>query len=191
MSFKNKKVLNKPLKILLATNGIILMAAAMLGPIYALFIEEIGGSLLDASYAGAIFALVAGITVLLSGSYTDRVKNPERIIAFGYIVMGSGFFLLTFVSSIWFLLAVQGLIGFGEAIYSPSYNAVYSKHLTKNEAGRQWGYWESMSHFTAVIGALLGGYIATTFGFDTLFICAALFCLASATYILILPKKVL
>ena len=191
MLVQHKKILNKPIKILLATNGLILMAAAMIGPIYALFIEEIGGSLLDASYAGAAFALVAGITVLVSGSYTDKVKHPERIVALGSIIFGSGFFLLTFVQSIWMLLLVQGIIGFGEAIYSPSYDAVYSKHLTKNEAGRQWGFWESMSYFTAVVGALLGGYIASTFGFDALFIVASLFCLASAIYVLVLPKDTL
>ena len=36
--------MNKALKILLSTNAIILLAAAMLGPIYAIFVEEIGGS---------------------------------------------------------------------------------------------------------------------------------------------------
>ena len=38
-----KKLFNKAIKILLITNGFILIAGAMLGPIYALFVKKIGG----------------------------------------------------------------------------------------------------------------------------------------------------
>jgi DHA1 family tetracycline resistance protein-like MFS transporter len=191
MFFHRKKLLGRSLKILLVTNGLILTAAAMLGPIYALFVEEIGGSLLDASYAGAIFALAAGITVLVSGKYADRIKRPEFIVAFGYAMVGLGFLLLTIVNSIWSLLLVQALIGFGEATYSPSFDAIYSRHLNKHKEGKQWGVWESMFYFTSVIGALAGGLIATHYNFDVLFIIMATMCLASAIYIFFLPKKVL
>jgi DHA1 family tetracycline resistance protein-like MFS transporter len=191
MFFHRKKLLGRSLKILLVTNGLILTAAAMLGPIYALFVEEIGGSLLDASYAGAIFALAAGITVLVSGKYADRIKRPEFIVAFGYAMVGLGFLLLTIVNSIWSLLLVQALIGFGEATYSPSFDAIYSRHLNKHKEGKQWGVWESMFYFTSVIGALAGGLIATHYNFDVLFIIMAVMCLTSAVYIFMLPKKVL
>ena len=70
-----KPFLNKALRILLSTNAMILMAGAMLGPIYAIFVEDVGGDLLDASLAGGIFALVAGITTLLSGKYSDKIRN--------------------------------------------------------------------------------------------------------------------
>jgi len=56
---------NKALRILLVTNALILLAAAMLGPIYALFVKEIGGDLMDASIAGFIFAISAGLVTLL------------------------------------------------------------------------------------------------------------------------------
>ena len=55
------KKFNRALRILLSTNGMILLAGAMLGPIYALFVDKIGGDLMDASIAGGIFALVAEI----------------------------------------------------------------------------------------------------------------------------------
>ena len=68
---------NKALRILLMTDGLVLLATAMLGPIYALFVEKVGGSLLDASFAGGTFAVAAGITVLISGKITDKVKQKE------------------------------------------------------------------------------------------------------------------
>jgi MFS family permease len=191
MFLKKKPLYNKPLKILVATNAIILTAAAMFGPIYALFVEEIGGNLMDASLTGAIFALAAGVTVLISGKLSDKIKHPERVVIFGYLVMGLGFLLYTTVSSIWALFAIQALIGFGEAVYSPPFDALYSKNLNQKKAGSQWALWESMNYFTIVIGAAFGGLIATTLGFNALFVIMAFLCFTSATYIALLPKNTL
>ncbi len=182
---------NKALRVMLLTNGLVLIAVAMLGPIYALFVEEIGGSLLDASLTGGVFALAAGITTLIAGRYADNLKRPELIIVGGYILLGIGFFLYNFVTNIWWLFAVQALIGFAEASYSPAFDAVFSRHLTKKKEGREWGAWESMHYFTAAGGAAIGGLIAYSFGFQAVFILMALLCFASASYIWTLPRKTL
>jgi predicted MFS family arabinose efflux permease len=182
---------NRALRVLLLTNGFILLAAAMLNPIYALFVEGIGGDLLDASLTGGIYALAAGLTTLLAGKHFDKIKKKEAVVIFGYVLMGIGFLMLIFVNSIYFLFAVQILIGFSEAFYSPAFDALYSKHLTKNKMGREWGAWESMNYFSMAIGAAIGGFVAATFGFETLFTIMAILCFVSALYIYVLPKRVL
>ena len=68
-----KAKINKRVKVLLVTNSVILLSVAMLGPIYALFVDEIGGSLLDASVAAGFewglwesmnyFSLAAGAVI--------------------------------------------------------------------------------------------------------------------------------
>ena len=184
-------IFNKALRILLTTNALILFAAAMFGPITAIFVEKVGGDLLDASYAGTIFALSAGFMTLLSGKYSDKIKENELIVVFGYILMGIGFLLYTIVDSVKFLLLVQIIIGFGEAIYSPAFDAAYSKHLDNHCAGREWGAWESTNYFTLGAGAFVGGLIANFFGFDALFITMGSLCLVSAGYIYILPRSVI
>ena len=182
---------NKALRILLFTNSFILLAGAMLGPIYALFVEKIGGSLLDASLTGAIFALAAGITSLLAGKYADHKKNPKNIVTFGYSLMALGFLLYTFVNSILSLFLVQILIGFAEAFYSPAFDSLYSKHLAKTKRATEWGAWESTNYFSLAIGAVIGGFIADSFGFNTLFIVMASLSFISALYLYFLPKKIL
>jgi len=181
---------NKALRILLTTNALILFSAAMLGPIYALFVEEIGGDLLDASLAGGAFALTAGLVTLLSGKYSDRIKEQELIVVLGYTIIGIGFISYMFVDSIISLLFVQIIVGMGEAIYSPAFDAVYSKHLSVESSGSQWGAWESMNYFTNAIGAILGGSIVTIFGFKSLFFVMATLCFLSAIYIYRLPRRV-
>ena len=190
---KNKKTLwqNTALLILLITNGLILLAGAMMGPIYALFVEEIGGSLLEASLTGAIFAFAAGITALISGRYADKIKENELIIVLGYGMIGLGFLLYLFVDSIWFLFLVQIIIGFGEAIYSPAFDALYTKHMDHGKVGLQWGVWETMNYFIYGIGAILGGLIVTLFNFQAIFFLMMLLCAGSAVYIYLLPRKLL
>ncbi|MBT3230227.1 MFS transporter [Candidatus Uhrbacteria bacterium] len=184
---RNKRALN----VLVVTNALILIAGAMMGPIYALFVEEIGGNLLDASIAGAIFALAAGMTVLIVGRITDKIKQQRYVVIFGYLMMALGFFLYLFVNSIWFLFAIQIIIGFGEAIYSPAFDAIYSKHTTKHHEGREWALWESMMYFTTAFGAMAGGLLAYNFGFNAIFIVMAGLCIISALYLTLISKKVL
>lgn len=193
MSYFNFKrfLFNKALRILLATNGMVLLASAMLGPIYALYVEKIGGNLLEASITGALFAFVAGTTVLISGNYSDRIKRKELVVVFGYILVGIGFILYTQVNSIWFLLIVQVIIGFGGAIYNAPFDALYSEHLSEGKDGSQWGAWEAMNYYVTAIGAFVGGIIVTEFGFNPLFIIMALLCFLSAIYVYRLPKRVL
>lgn len=182
---------NRSIRILLATNAIVLVAGAMLGPIYALFVADIGGDLLDAGAAASIFAIAAGSTALFSGKIADSIKETEIMVIAGYLILAIGFIGFTLVQDMWSLLLVQAIIGFGEAIYSPAYDALYSDHSDKSEEGLEWGAWEAMNYFTYAGGALIGGVVATYLGFNILFTAMAVLCMVSAVYLLVLPREVL
>lgn len=181
----------KKISILLITNSLILVAGAMLGPIYALFVEKVGGDLLDASYAFSTFALVAGVVTLISGRYSDKIKENKVILVLGYGIMGLGYFGYLLVNSIWSLLIIQVVIGLGEAIYVPAFDALYSKHLDHSKRGRIWSLWEAINYFTMAIGAFIGGFLVVIFGFSSMFIIMGLLCVISAIYIFSLPRGVL
>jgi len=182
---------NRGIRFLLLTNGLVLLGGAMIGPVYALFVEEIGGTLLYASLTGAVFALSAGLTSLLAGRVADNTKKPHRIVAIGYSLMATGFFSYSLVSSIWALLAVQLVIGVGEALYAPPFDSMYSRCSTKTKAGREWGTWESLSYFSAGIGAVIGGLVIEWFGFDVVFYSMTVMTLAGAAAMFTAPRKVL
>lgn len=187
-----KLFFNKALKVLLTTNALILLAGAMLGPIYALFVNEIGGDLMDASIAGFLFAVSAGFVTLLSGKLSDRVRHSEQILVLGYLLIGVGFFLFQFVDTILSLFMIQVLIGMGEAIYSPAFDKLYSQHLDRGKFGTEWGTWESMYYFTTAFGALLGGLLVTQLGFPALFLSMAFLSFSSGLYLYLLsPQRVL
>jgi predicted MFS family arabinose efflux permease len=182
---------NRAIKIMLWTNSTVLIAAAMFGPIYALFVKDIGGDLLDASFAYAIYALAAGLITLKSGAIADRIKENEMITVLGYVIIAAGYFGYLLVDSVLGLLIVQAIIGLGEAIYSPAWDAIYSKHLDGHRSGTSWGAWESINYFTLAFGAIAGGTLAAFFGFPAMFIAMGVLCLLSAVFIWRLPRKVL
>lgn len=185
------KLFNRPIRILLSTNALILLSGAMLAPIYAIYVEDIGGDLMDASLTGGIFALAAGVTSIITGKYADKARRMDWIMIIGAVIMSIGFFLFAKVENIFGLFLVQTLIGLGQAIYYPPYDALYSLHISKKKAASTWAAWESMDYFVTAGGAVVGGYIASTWGFQPLFILMGLTCLISSTYLYCLPKKIL
>ena len=186
-----QRLLNRATKILLSTDMIVLVAIAMLGPFYTIFVERIGGNLFGASLTLAVFAIAAGITTLICRRYTDKIKESELVVIFGYTLMGLCFVLYIFINSLVTLFLVQILIGVAVAIYAPASDALYSRHLNNCRAGKIWGAGKAMGYFSMAVGAVIGSLIVTQLGFEVLFIAMAAFCFASATYIYFLPRKVL
>lgn len=179
----NLNFFNRSVRTLLFSNAFIHVAAGLLAPIYALYVNKIGGNLLDASFASGTFALAAGITTLVSAKYADKTKNTKLIIVLGYLVVGLGYLLYTQVHSIYTLLLVQILIGLATAIYVPAFDRIYTASMSPTKIGREWGAWDAMAYFTTAIGAFLGGAIVTLFGFNVMFIVMAGLCLFAAAYI--------
>lgn len=182
---------SRALSVLVFTNFMIFVSGAMLAPIYAFYVERIGGDLLDASVTGGIFALTTGIVTLFAGKWSDRLRKAELLVALGYLIIAVGYFGYILVNSVWMLFVVQVVIGIGRAIYWPVWDSLYSKHLPVKNEGSAWGVYESSEHISIAVGAFLGGIIVTWFGFEILFLLMGFLSLFSAFYVFKLPRSVL
>lgn len=175
--------LNQALKTLVWSAGVIIAASAMIGPIYAILVEQIGGDLLDASLTFFIYSIVTSITLFLSGKLFDKRRQGKGILALGFLIISLGYFGYLFVDTVHKLYLVQVLIGIGTAIYSPAWDSMYSTHITKKHEGTQWATWEITNQFSAAVGALVGGVVASQWGFPPLFVLMSVICLISALFI--------
>ncbi|MBI5149069.1 MFS transporter [Candidatus Pacearchaeota archaeon] len=162
--------MNRWIRILLFADFFVLLAAGMLTPIYAIFVEKIGGDLLDASIAWAIFSFSSGFLLWIIGKWEDKVKHYVKLLVVGYFVRAIGFLGYLFVSNRYELFIVQLLIGIGASISLPSYDSLYSKYIDKKEYATEWGLWEGMNLMVAALAAIIGGLVATYLGFTFLFI---------------------
>jgi len=181
---------NRALRILLITDCMVWLASAMIGPIYAIFVEQIRGNVMDAGITGGIYALAAGLTTIVSGAYSDRIKKSERVIVLGYVLVGFTYLLFTLVDSMMSLLMVQTFLGISAGVYAPVYKAIYSRNLDENKECTGWSFWEASTYFAIAGGASLGGFLAYFCGFNAVFVTMAALCFASAACLHILSRHV-
>jgi MFS transporter, DHA1 family, multidrug resistance protein len=158
------------LKILLLSDTWATLALGLIGPIYAIFVAEIGGDILDASWAYFSFMFTTGIVMFLIGKWEDKIKHKEKLIIAGYSLTAIGCLSYVFVNTQITLVITQIILGLAGALYIPAFDALYSGFLDKNKETSQWGFEESMIYVVTAISAIIGGYVAKYFGFKTLFI---------------------
>lgn len=172
------------------TDGFYNLAVAMIGPIYALFVEKVGGDLFTAGASFAAYSVSLGAVILIMGKIEDAfLKEKELWVSLGYFITALGFFSFLLVKSPLHLFIVQAALGVGEAIQSPAYNTVYAHHVDHQKAGFQWGSWDAMKNFTMAGGATIGALVASKFGFSSLFIAMGIMSLAGSLIIFFQPRQ--
>ena len=181
--------MNKSLKILLFTSFFLNLAAGFLGPIYAVFVEKIGGDLLTAGLSFAIFSITSGILIYLLSKWEDHVKHQEKLIIFSRALSIIGFIGYLLINNPIHLFIVQVIFGIATSIGTPAFDSIYSKNLDKGKFASEWGLWESMYAITVGIAAIIGGYIAQNFGFQILFITMLIMSIISFILSLFLLNK--
>ena len=162
--------MNKTIRMLLLTDSCFIFAAGLFGPIYAIFVENIGGDLLDAGWAWGAFMFAAGAVVFVLSRWENRFKHYEQLIIGGYALRSLAKFGYLFVSNPVSLVVVQVVLGLGEAFTLPAYDALFTRSIDKGQEALQWGDWEAMDYIVTALSAIIGGAIATVFGFKILFV---------------------
>jgi MFS family permease len=163
----------------------------MLAPIYALFVDKVGGDILAAGITAAALAFGSGVACLVAGRSIDRMKNKRYLLVGSGIVMAAGFLAYGYAGSVWQLAAIQVVMGVVQAVHATAYDALYTRHLDKNHEGEEWGAWEALYYFATAGGALAGGYLVSRYSFEVLFLDMAFLTFISALYLLTLPKRLL
>ena len=176
---------------LLAASAFSNLSAGLLGPIYAIFVQEIGGGILAASVAWTVFSLVTGVLILCFGRLEDHRLNKRLMVPVGYFILAFATLGYLFVATSTELFAIEALMGIGVAMLTPAWDAIYSTHLDKGRESSQWAYWDGGTRIIYAGGAMLGGLVATLYGFKTLFILMALFafCAGAASSLLLRKGK--
>ena len=186
-----KTGLNRSLRILITVNSVLVFVMGLFAPFYAVFVQQIGGSIAFAGLSWAIFSIVSGALIFLFSNWQMKVKEPELLIALGYILRGGVFMSYVFMTNIPQLIITQVFWGVAAALGTPAFDSVYSNHTTKENSIVEWGRWEGIAAIVTGVAALVGGIFIQTFGYETVFIIMAVISFGLGIYVWKLPREVL
>ncbi len=163
-------MLNRATKLLLYGGTLWYLGEGMLGPLFAVFAKRIGGSILDISWAWALYLILMGVFILLVGRLSDKRLPKKELMIAGYALNAVFTFCYLLVDAPWKLFVVQSLLGVAAAMASPTWYALFSKHMDHNYGGSLWGLVGGFHYIVVGIALIIGGLIVTHFSFTTLFL---------------------
>lgn len=161
--------MHKTIKILILSSMFFNFSAGLFGPLYAIFVQQIGGDILTAGSVWAVYAMTVGVLMFVFGKLGD-IFNKRKIFLVGRMLNTIGVAGYLFVNNPIQLFIVQSVLGVALAMLNPAFNAIYSRSLDKGRESSEWSYWEGSVYIVVGVSALIGGIVASTFGFRMLFI---------------------
>lgn len=142
----------------------------MFGPLYSVFVVEVGGSFFHASSTWAAYMFTAGFLMFLCSKYEDSLKNKRVFLIVGYFVLAFGALSFAFVSSVEHVYLVQIINALGVGIVDPILKASYGKYEDKGKEAQEWALFDGGDKILIAIAAFLGGIFITYFSFSALFV---------------------
>jgi MFS family permease len=163
-------MINKRVKTLLYGSNLWYFGAGMLGPLFAVFAERIGGDILEISWAWATYLIVTGILVIFVGKISDEKISKERLMVVGYALNALFTFGYLLVSSPIHLFLVQAGLGVASALAMPTWESLYAKYEDKRHDGYEWGLAGGEGYILTGIAMVIGGLVVNYLSFKILFI---------------------
>ncbi len=171
---------NKTLRILFACNAIFVFAGNLLGPLYAVFVQGIKHDIPTISGSWAVYLVSTTIFMVLFTGIHDRGLHKKRLLVGAYLVRAVVWASYSMVNGLGFLLILQVVLGLGEAMGTPAFDAIFAEHLDRGKHLADYSEWQVVNNFVLAIGTFMGGLIVSNFGFKPLFLLMSGLALLSA-----------
>jgi DHA1 family quinolone resistance protein-like MFS transporter len=179
---------NNLIKILTFSDVIILSGWGLTNPLFAVYVTQQirNGNLETIGLATAVYWIVRSVLQLPFAKLIDSVKgeiDDFALMATGSILMTTVPFLYFFATESIHIILLQGLLGFSSAMVSPSWLAIFTRHIDKNVEAEEWGIYSSMVGLGAAATGALGGFMAEKFGIRPLFLIVGVVTLVGVSFL--------
>ena len=150
-------------------------------PVLALFAESLGAGPERIGLIVSVSTLTGVFLKLPSGALSD-IYGRRMLLHVGVIAFGLPPFLYPFISDLNLLTVLRMFHGLATAIFAPSALATVAE-LYRERRGAALGTYTACTQSGALLGPLIGGYLAYAAGFSTSFVGAGIFgCIAVAIF---------
>lgn len=162
--------------------------------IFPIFVanEITGGSTEIAAFSFSSYLAVRVVFELISGKYLIRSSDFKKFIVsiVGIVFVSIGYLGFVFTYNIFQIFLFYIFIGIGLGISTPAKNSLFSCHLDKNKESTEWSIYDAIALFAMAVSAIIGGFIATKYGFRFLFLMISIInAFGIIPYILFIRKK--
>jgi MFS family permease len=182
---------NKALKTLFIFNGLFVFAGSLLGPLYAVFVGKIAGGIFPITLSWSVFLFSTTLFMAIVAKIGDKIKEKEYMLLAGYAIRAVIWFSYIFIPNFYVLLLAQFLLGIGEAMGTPAFEAIFAEHLDRGKHIFEYSEWKIISNIVLAVGTLLGGIIVERFGFNPLFLFMSILASVCFVGVLLKPRRLL
>lgn len=143
-------------------------ADSLFGPLYAVYVQDIGGDILDIGNSMALYSITTGVLIILFGKLSDSGKK-ELYATIGFGVSALGTLGYIFIQTPFQLYLLQLVFAVSTALLMGPLSALFAEHIEKKNAGLMWALEGGGSKILVGFGLMLGTYITYRFGFTVVF----------------------
>jgi MFS family permease len=148
-------------KVLTLATFIDMLGSFLLFPFYSLYIiSHFGVTMVEVGYLLAINSVGNIFGGLIGGALADKYGRRAMILL-GLIVSGIGNIMLGLVNNLYIFYIIAGFLGFIGSFGGPARQAMVADLLPKEKQAEGFGILRVAFNLSAVIGPLLGGFLAT------------------------------
>lgn len=169
------KDINPVVRWFIISDVFVVGAAGMLGPVFALFIENFieGANAATVGTAAGIYLITKSLFQIPIATIIDRIRGEKDdfffLVTFSVLMTATPLLYLA-IDQTWQLYLVQFVLGFFAAMTFPSFMAILTRHIDHKREGTEWGVYYTLVDLSGAALAAIGGYIAYTIGFPALII---------------------
>lgn len=182
-------ILHSKNRILLISDNLWFFGEGMFVPLLAVFTQHIGGDILDIAWAWAIYLIVTGILIILTGRLSDKIIKKEKLVVAGYALNALCTFGYLLIGTTAHLFVLQVLLGIAAAMATPTWNALYASNQKEQHAGLTWGLSDGQAQIVSGVAVIIGGLILSYLSFTVLFITMGLVQICATLYLTQILKK--
>ena len=159
--------MNKTLYFLWFSDIFIITGFGLVSPLMAIYITGtiVGGSILGAGIATALFLIVKALVQIPFSKYIDSHKDRTRWLWIGTFLVISVPIQYVLARNMMSIYIAQIIYGLGAGLANPAWLGIWSNHLDKHHESFEWSLYGATTGLGAGLTAFLGAASVTYFGF--------------------------
>jgi DHA1 family quinolone resistance protein-like MFS transporter len=180
---------HKIIRSLVISDLFILSSYGLIQPIFSIFILQniVKATITDIGVALTIELFTRSLFQIIIAKWADEEKGNCRelytlfvgsllisIVPLGYL----------FSTTMTHIFIAQFLHGLGQALSYPSWRVLFTRYVRQEQAGYEWGIYDTVTSLGIAGAATLGAYFADKYSFSYLFIMVSTFSFLGTGFIM-------